>query len=149
MCPDYWIFSDHAMAEGDTSLVTGEDGGTIDGESWRTPAAWKVVIRNNKVAEWRVFADNKPVYEILKKRQRPAILSLESAVTHHQVAQNARHAFTCYPVARDPILTWNGSALPPLFTVRWVHQRHLLVEVPRPSNWPVFSSDLTPERLSS
>jgi len=38
MCPDYWIFTDHVMAEGDTLLVAGEAGGTIDGESWRTPA---------------------------------------------------------------------------------------------------------------
>jgi SnoaL-like domain len=48
MCPDYWILTDQVMAE----------------------AAWKAVIRNHSVAEWRVFADNKPVYEILKKRQR-------------------------------------------------------------------------------
>ena len=46
-----------------------EAGGTIDGVAWRTPAAWKVVIRGGKVAEFRVFADNKPVYEILAKRQ--------------------------------------------------------------------------------
>src|SRR4029077_9424662 len=65
MCPDYWIRGDHAMAEGETMLVAGEAGGTIDGEPWRTPAAWKVVIRDGSVVEWRVFADNKPVYEIL------------------------------------------------------------------------------------
>ncbi len=38
--------------------------------SWRTPAAWKAVIRDGKVMEWRVFADNKPVYEILARRQQ-------------------------------------------------------------------------------
>jgi ketosteroid isomerase-like protein len=69
MCPDYWIRGDRAMAEGDTMLVAGEAGGTIDGEPWRTPAAWKVVIRDGSIAEWRVFADNKPVYEILRRRQ--------------------------------------------------------------------------------
>lgn len=70
MCPDYWIRSDHVMTEGDTALAVGEAGGTIDGTTWRTPAAWKAVIRGSKVAEWRVFADNKPVYEILAKRPR-------------------------------------------------------------------------------
>lgn len=45
MCPDYWIRLDHVMAEGDTTLVAGEAGGTINGVSWRTPAAWKAVIR--------------------------------------------------------------------------------------------------------
>lgn len=70
MCPDYWILTDHVMTDGDTSLIAGEAGGTIDGKSWRTPAAWKAVIRSNSIAEWWVFADNKPVYEILTERQR-------------------------------------------------------------------------------
>jgi ketosteroid isomerase-like protein len=70
MCPDYWIHEDHAIADGEIVLAVGEAGGTIDGEPWRTPAAWKVVIRDSKVAEWRVFADNKPVYEILARRPR-------------------------------------------------------------------------------
>ena len=69
MCPDYWIRVDQAMAEGDTLLCTGEAGGTIDGETWRIPAAWKAVIRDGSVLEWRVYADNKPVYEILAKRR--------------------------------------------------------------------------------
>lgn len=69
MCPDYWIREECAMAEGETMLLAGEAGGTIDGESWRIPAAWKMVIREDRVAEWHVFADNKPVYEILRKRQ--------------------------------------------------------------------------------
>ncbi len=68
MCPDYWIRADHAMDQDETMLIAGEAGGTIDGQPWRIPAAWKAVIREGKVAEWRVFADNKPVYEILSKR---------------------------------------------------------------------------------
>jgi ketosteroid isomerase-like protein len=70
MCPDYWIHEDYAIADDETVLAVGEAGGTIDGVPWRTPAAWKAVIRDSKVAEWRVFADNKPVYEILARRQR-------------------------------------------------------------------------------
>jgi ketosteroid isomerase-like protein len=70
MCPDYWIRADYAMADGETMLVAGEAGGTLDGESWRTPAAWRVVIRDGRVLEWQVFADNKPVYEILGKPRR-------------------------------------------------------------------------------
>ena len=68
MCPDYWIRPDHVAAADDIVLVAGEAGGTIDGESWRTPAAWKAVIRDGRVVEWQVFADNKPVYEILARR---------------------------------------------------------------------------------
>jgi ketosteroid isomerase-like protein len=58
------------IAKGGMVLAVGEAGGTIDGVTWRTPAAWKAVIRDGRVAEWRVFADNKPVYEILARRQQ-------------------------------------------------------------------------------
>jgi len=70
MCPDYWIQADDVVAEGAAVLAAGQAGGTIDGASWRTPAAWKAVVRDGKVVEWRVFADNKPVYEILARRPR-------------------------------------------------------------------------------
>jgi ketosteroid isomerase-like protein len=70
MCPDYAIRADDVMANDGTVLAAGEAGGTIDGVAWRTPAAWKAVIRDGKIAEWRVFADNTPVYEILAKRPR-------------------------------------------------------------------------------
>jgi SnoaL-like domain len=69
MCPDYWIRADQVIAEDGIVLAAGEAGGTIDGVPWRTPAAWKAVIREGKVTEFRVFADNKPVYEILAKRR--------------------------------------------------------------------------------
>jgi ketosteroid isomerase-like protein len=63
MCPDYWIRTEDGVV-----LAVGEAGGSIDDVAWRTPAAWKAMIRDGKVTEWRVFADNKPVYEILAKR---------------------------------------------------------------------------------
>jgi ketosteroid isomerase-like protein len=71
MCPDYWIRADQVVADKDIVLAVGEAGGTIDGVAWRTPAAWKAVILGDRVAEWRVFADNKPVYEILAARVKP------------------------------------------------------------------------------
>ena len=58
------------MADNDTVLAAGEAGGTIQ-VAWRTPAAWKAVIRGGLIAEWQVFADNKPVYEILARLPRP------------------------------------------------------------------------------
>jgi ketosteroid isomerase-like protein len=70
MCPDYWIRADDVVADGGLVLAVGEAGGTIDGVAWRTPAAWKAMIREGKVAEWRVFTENTPVFEILAKRQR-------------------------------------------------------------------------------
>ena len=57
------------ISERGNALAVGEAGGTIDGVPWHTPAAWKAVIRDAMVLEWRVFADNKPVYEILARRK--------------------------------------------------------------------------------
>ena len=69
ICPDYRIRIDTMMDKAGGVLAVGEAGGTTDGQSWRIPAAWKAVVRDDRVAEWRVFADNKPLYEILAKRQ--------------------------------------------------------------------------------
>lgn len=68
MCPDYWIRTDNVMAKDGVVLAAGQAGGSIDNVAWQTPAAWKATIRDGTVAEWQVFADNKPVYEILSKR---------------------------------------------------------------------------------
>ena len=49
MCPDYWIQPDHVLAERDEVIATGEAGGTVDGVLWRTPAAWRAVIRDGNL----------------------------------------------------------------------------------------------------
>lgn len=68
MCPDYWIRTTDILTDGPLVLATGMAGGTVRGTSWQTPAAWKALISNGKISEWRVFADNKPVYEILARQ---------------------------------------------------------------------------------
>jgi ketosteroid isomerase-like protein len=70
MCPDYWIRIRDSAPTPDATLMTGDAGGTIDGTPWHVPAAWRIVIRDGQVAEFRVFADNKPVYDILARRSR-------------------------------------------------------------------------------
>jgi ketosteroid isomerase-like protein len=70
MCPDYWIQIERVISELGTIVAVGEAGGSIDGVPWRTPAAWKATISDGAVLEWQVFADNKPVYEILATRKR-------------------------------------------------------------------------------
>ena len=71
MCPDYRIRVEDLLSDAGLVLATGEASGTIDGVAWQAPAAWKAVIRENSVAEWRVFVDNKAVYEILARRRSP------------------------------------------------------------------------------
>ena len=56
-------------SEDGTFLAVGETSGTLDGQTWKVHAAWKAIILDGTVLEWRVFADNKPVYVILEKRK--------------------------------------------------------------------------------
>jgi hypothetical protein len=68
LCPDYWIRADNVMEVDGVVLAAGQAGGSIDKVAWQTPAAWKATIRDGTVAEWQVFVDNKPVYDILSRR---------------------------------------------------------------------------------
>ena len=38
---------------------------TPTGTAWRIPAAWRLKVKDGLVTEWQVYADNKPVYELL------------------------------------------------------------------------------------
>jgi ketosteroid isomerase-like protein len=74
MCPDYRISHEDIFHNGDTVALFGRAGGTIrvNGEllpenTWQIPAAWRAVVRDGLIREWRVYADNKPVYDILAK----------------------------------------------------------------------------------
>jgi ketosteroid isomerase-like protein len=72
LCPDYWVSHDEIFANGNVVAVFGAAGGTIASNQWRTPAAWLAEVENGLVKKWRVYADNKPVYDILAKSGKPA-----------------------------------------------------------------------------
>jgi ketosteroid isomerase-like protein len=70
--PDYSIRVDNALSNGNVVALLGAAQGTYAtnrnaplGNHWEIPAAWKAVIRNERVAEWRVYADNEPVWKIM------------------------------------------------------------------------------------
>jgi ketosteroid isomerase-like protein len=65
MCPDYWVSHEEVFRNANMVAVFGAAGGTIKGKQWRTPSAWLAVVQKGGVKEWRVYADNKPVYDIL------------------------------------------------------------------------------------
>jgi ketosteroid isomerase-like protein len=67
MCPDYRVSHEDIFHTGNTVAVFGSAGGTIREIRWQTPAAWRVVAYNGLIQEFRVYADNKPVYDILTK----------------------------------------------------------------------------------
>jgi len=73
-CPDYWVSHEEIFGSGNLVAVIGSAGGTIAAggklppeNKWRTPAAWLARVENGLVKEWRVYADNKPVYDIMAK----------------------------------------------------------------------------------
>jgi uncharacterized protein (TIGR02246 family) len=73
MCPDYWVSHVEILTNGDLVAVFGEAGGTIAAggkppaaNQWSIRAAWLARVENGLVKEWSVYADNKPVYDLLK-----------------------------------------------------------------------------------
>jgi ketosteroid isomerase-like protein len=76
-CPDYRVSHETIFGNGNQVAVFGSAGGTIAADSalppenrWRTPAAWLSIVENGLVKEWRVYADNKPIYDIMAKAVR-------------------------------------------------------------------------------
>jgi len=73
MVPDYHIDIKRSFVDGSEAALLGSAGGTFsrDGQlsavdAWQTPAAWRAVVRDGRIAEWQVYADNEP----LRQRMR-------------------------------------------------------------------------------
>ena len=73
-CPDYWVSHEDVFAAGDQVAIFGAAGGTIamggkllPENKWRAEAAWLAVVEKGLIKEWRVYADNKPAYEIMAR----------------------------------------------------------------------------------
>jgi len=74
MFPDYKIEITE-IAEFDSFIcVLGYAGGTYKNiknsentNYWRVPAAWKVIVENDKVKHWQVYADNSFALDIIKR----------------------------------------------------------------------------------
>jgi ketosteroid isomerase-like protein len=75
-CLDYWVTHEEVLGDGKVVAVFGAAGGTIaagaggsaalpENGKWRTNAAWLAVVENGLIKKWQVYADNKPVYDIL------------------------------------------------------------------------------------
>ena len=67
LSPDYRIDIEAAAAQNAVVLACGFASATHAPlqKSWRIPAAWRAIVRDGHIAEWQVYADNKPVYELL------------------------------------------------------------------------------------
>ena len=78
-CPVYWVSHEEIFQHGNVVAVFGAAGGTIvtrgkllPENKWRIPAAWFASVEGGLVKEWRVYADNKPVYDIIAKSKDSA-----------------------------------------------------------------------------
>jgi ketosteroid isomerase-like protein len=70
--PDYSIKVDDAMSDGNVAAMFGSAQGTYSGKGnlladphWEIPTAWKAVVRNERIFQWRVYADNEPVWKVM------------------------------------------------------------------------------------
>ena len=77
MVPDYAIEIHEVFSNGSVVAMLGSARGTYspDGvlapeNGWSTPAAWRVVVRDALVAEWRVYADNEPIRQVMARNRK-------------------------------------------------------------------------------
>ena len=68
--PDYRIEVESAASQGTLVLACGFASVThvASQKTWRIPAAWRAIVREGQIAEWQVYADNKPVYKLLSEQ---------------------------------------------------------------------------------
>lgn len=74
MVPDYWIKVDQIVSEGNVIFLCGSAGGTFvpkggmmkPENKWETPAVLRAVLKEGKIAEWRVYCDNEPIREKMR-----------------------------------------------------------------------------------
>ncbi len=79
MFPDFTISVEDAIERGEEVFLFGTARGTYapgippaQERSWKMPAAWKAITRNNLVSSWRIYADNEPVRQIIAAAGSPA-----------------------------------------------------------------------------
>jgi uncharacterized protein (TIGR02246 family) len=73
MVPDYSISHSEIFADGNTVAIFGSAQGTFSKDGrlpkenfWKTPAAWRAVVKGNQIAAWQVYADNEPIRAIMR-----------------------------------------------------------------------------------
>jgi len=72
MVPDFTIVIDESFVDGAVVVMLGTAQGTYSADgvlrpenNWSTPASWRALIRGSLVAEWRIYADNEPIRQIM------------------------------------------------------------------------------------
>ena len=75
--PDFSIHCAHMFRREDELALFGTAEGTYVARQtpprqsrWKMPAAWRAVVRDGLIAEWRVYADNEPVRRLMAEDGR-------------------------------------------------------------------------------
>ena len=70
--PDYRLSHEDVFQEQSTVAIFGTAGGTyaVNGQLpkenyWEIPASWKAIVRDGRIAEWRVYCDNQPARKLM------------------------------------------------------------------------------------
>ncbi len=70
--PDYRISHEEVLEDRNVVAIFGTAAATysVNGKlqkenHWEIPAAWKALVRNGQIAEWRVYCDNQPARKLL------------------------------------------------------------------------------------
>jgi ketosteroid isomerase-like protein len=73
---DYQVHAEEFFQTDDTFAIFGSASGVYAGNGditsktfWEVPAAWRAVVRDSLVAEWRVYADNQPLRKLMGESQ--------------------------------------------------------------------------------
>jgi hypothetical protein len=76
MFPDYKIEIEETIEKDKIISLFGYASGTYknlvnkeNSNFWRIPAAWKVIVKENRIKLWQVYADNLVVMDIIKRNQ--------------------------------------------------------------------------------
>lgn len=74
MVPDYTLVAESWLCEGQVVVMFGTAGGSyspdgVRGEArrWSCPGAFRALVRGEQVEEWRVYADNEPIRQLMRK----------------------------------------------------------------------------------
>lgn len=74
MVPDYTIAVEERFVDGEAVVVLGRAQGTYAAgvgsaaeNRWETPLAIRAGVRSGQVAEWRVYADNEPLRQLMAR----------------------------------------------------------------------------------
>lgn len=76
MVPDYTVTIEETYSSGNVVVMLGiahgtftTDGRLLPENRWQTPAAFRAVTEDDKVKEWRVYADNEPIRQLMFEEQ--------------------------------------------------------------------------------